>query len=179
MPGIQPIYLITVQLLWIWRQLSASTTHFVGHSYGGLVIAQMMADLGESSSGRAVLLGSPLQGSETVRRALKLPGSQKLFGKAAHGLSHGVSGWGKDKTIAMISGTKALGLGRLFALGGSQGDGSIELAETESPELQRSLVLPVTHSGMIYSAKVAKQVICFLNDGEFELTDEARNARLS
>jgi len=158
------------------QKLSVSPVHFVGHSYGGLVIAQMMVDYFESTASRAVLLGSPLQGSQTVRRALKLPGSKKLFGKAARGLSEGVSGWKEHQTIAMIAGSKAIGLGRLFALGGRHGDGSIDLAETESSELHSSLVLDVTHSGMIYSGKVANQLIHFLKEGKFGLKDKAREA---
>ena len=46
-------------------------------------------------------------------------------------------------------------------------DGAVTVAETQLPGLRDHLVLPVTHSGLLVSARVARQVCTFLTHGRF------------
>ena len=154
---------------------SAGQTHFVGHSLGGLVIAKALELNAGSSAGdlpqldhcRAVLLGTPLRGSSVVRRALKLPGGQSLFREAAEDLSRGQPQLPANRRIGLIAGSRSWGLGRLLGQPANGSDGTVALSETESPGLADRLVLPVSHTGMLFSAEVARQTVFFLQSGHF------------
>ncbi|MGH8236248.1 MAG: esterase/lipase family protein, partial [Steroidobacteraceae bacterium] len=56
--------------------------HFVGHSLGGLVILRALQVTDDLPPGRAVLLGSPLQGSRTAQRLARVPFGRTLLGGA-------------------------------------------------------------------------------------------------
>ena len=149
------------------RQSDARTVHFVGHSLGGLVIARLLAGSQWPAPGRTVLLGTPLQGSRVARKVLKLPGGAVLLGQAAADLCRGQPDPLEGREIAMIAGCRALGLGRLLGRPAGAGDGTVELSEADGAGLAGRLVLPVSHTGMLYSREVAQQVGGFLRDGRF------------
>ena len=162
------------QLARFARPSDARTVHFVGHSLGGLVIAQLLAGGQWLAPGRAVLLGTPLQGSRVAGKALQLPGGSVLLGQAASDLCRGQPRPAQGREIAMIAGCRALGLGRLFGCSGVASDGTVELTEADAPGLGERLVLPVSHTGMLYSREVARQVGSFLQDGRFSLPAATR-----
>jgi pimeloyl-ACP methyl ester carboxylesterase len=141
--------------------------HFVAHSMGGLVTLKMLDGESALPSGRVVLLGSPLQGSLAARKSAALPGSKRLLGAARAALETGYNGQPGRREIGMIAGSRSVGLG-LF-LGGldGPGDGTVTVSETRSEALREHRVLPVTHTGMLFSRKVAREVICFLRTGNF------------
>src|SRR5262249_35711467 len=49
------------------RSQPTSQLHFIGHSLGGLVILRALELTNDLAPGRAVLLGTPLQGSQAAR----------------------------------------------------------------------------------------------------------------
>ena len=155
------------ELLRFVNASAAATVHLMGHSLGGLVILKMLAERPELPPGRVMLLGTPLQGSLTVHNMLKLPGSNLLFGRVAsdlrHGHSHVAPGW----EIGMIAGSRPFGLGRLAGRPGPASDGTVALSETMAPGLAARLVLPVSHTGMLFSARVAREAGHFLESGQF------------
>jgi hypothetical protein len=67
----------------------------------------------------------------------------------------------------MIAGTRPFGLGRLLGQSAEDTDGTVALAETEAPCVSSRIVLPVSHTGLLYSAEVARQVCTFLESGRF------------
>jgi hypothetical protein len=60
-----------------------------------------------------------------------------------------------------------MGLG--WMVGGTEGpgDGTVAVAETIADGLDAHCVLPVTHTGMLYSDQVAKKAAQFLETGSF------------
>jgi pimeloyl-ACP methyl ester carboxylesterase len=141
--------------------------HFLGHSLGGLVTLRMLADSHDIAPGRVLLLGVPLRGSITARKIRGIPGSRRLLGQVQSVLEHGYAVLPRDRDSAMIAGSRGPGLG-LFTGGlGQPGDGTVALRETEAEELKSRLVLPVSHSGMLFSNEVARQAVCFLETGSF------------
>jgi pimeloyl-ACP methyl ester carboxylesterase len=145
----------------------SSTLHFVGHSLGGLVIRQLMADSPSLPPGRAVLLGTPLQGSRTARRVVQLPGGRALLGAVADDLCRGnISAIG-GREVGMIAGCKAVGLGRILGKPRLPSDGTVDLRETGGPGLSARVVLPLSHTGMLFSGEAARQVVHFLQTGQF------------
>jgi hypothetical protein len=67
----------------------------------------------------------------------------------------------------MIAGSRSFGLGLLLGGLGEPGDGTVAIAETRAEGLRQHLVLPVTHTGMLFSKDVAREVACFLQVGSF------------
>lgn len=150
------------------RETDFRVQHFLGHSLGGLLILRMLTKFNELAPGRVLLLGSPLRGSVTARKAGRLPRSGALFGKVRGVLEGGYSTLPQGRDTGMIAGSRGFGLGMLTGGVGGPGDGTVGLAETEIDGLKSRIVLPVTHSGMLFSAAVISQSVYFINSGEFE-----------
>ena len=150
------------------RESGAQLQHFVGHSLGGLVILNMLAEYDDLPPGRVVLLGSPMGGSRVAAKARKLPGSQTLFGKVSSSLERGYEAAPAGREVGMIAGSRSVGLGWFVGGTAGPGDGTVALAETRAPWLADHLVLPLTHTGLIYSGKAAREALHFLEKGAFE-----------
>ena len=146
---------------------TASTPHLVGHSLGGLVILKMLAQAPELPLGRVVLLGTPLQGSLAVHNMLKLPGGEVLFGQVAADLRQGHPQIARNRQIGMIAGSRPFGLGRIAGRPGPASDGTVAVGETDAEGLADRLVLPASHTGLLFSARVALEVGHFLETGRF------------
>jgi pimeloyl-ACP methyl ester carboxylesterase len=141
--------------------------HFVAHSLGGLVVLAMLASKPSLEVGRIVLLGSPCAGSSTAEQlARKRPG-RWLLGQALGSLVPGGSRPLPNLEIGAIAGTRRFGVGMMLARLNAPNDGVVTVAETHLPGLADHVVLPVTHSGMLFSARVARQVCAFLRLGRF------------
>lgn len=141
--------------------------HLVGHSLGGLLILQMLQAGRWSRPGRVLFLGTPLTGSAVARRAANWPGASLLLGEATDALVKGHPAWPKDRIIGMVAGSRSVGLGRITGGLDKPNDGTVAVSETRHPGLSAHIILPVTHTGMIYSAVVARQAVSFLNRGRF------------
>ena len=150
--------------------------HFVAHSLGGLVTLRMLAAHPDLPPGRVVLLGSPLRGSLAARKARRVPGGRRLLGAARPTLESGIAGPAPSREfdresgreIGMIAGSRGIGLGLLLGGVGGAGDGTVAVAETRADGLADHRVLPVTHTGMLFSRAVARQACEFLQTGRFD-----------
>jgi pimeloyl-ACP methyl ester carboxylesterase len=141
--------------------------HFVAHSLGGLVTLRMLAGAADLPDGRVVLLGSPLGGSVAARKSARLPGARRLLGAARGPLESGYAERVENREIGMIAGSRPVGLGLLLGGLGSPGDGTVAVAETRADGLCAHCLLPVTHTGMLFSKAVASEVVHFLRAGSF------------
>ena len=155
------------------RAIRADTLHLVGHSLGGLVIVKLFEEHSEAllrlPPGRIVLLGSPLRGSLTARNLARLP-----FGKTIMGRTVGEEllvprerRWIARRDLGLIAGDLGVGLGRLVGRLGGASDGTILVEETQIEGAADRVVLRVSHTGMVFSAAVARQVGVFLSTGRF------------
>ena len=142
--------------------------HFVAHSMGGLITLQMLIQHREIPSGRIVLLGSPIQGSAVAQRLSELPGGRIALGEAERTLIRGMDDWPAERDIGMIAGTRAFGLGALAGGARSPGDGTVLASESRHEALDDHIEMPVTHTSMLLSGKVARQTISFLRNGRFD-----------
>jgi pimeloyl-ACP methyl ester carboxylesterase len=140
---------------------------FVAHSLGGLVTLRMLADRPELPAGRIVLLGSPLKGSVVARKSTRIRGFARLLGKVRPALVEGFSRLPRGWQTGMIAGSRSFGLGLLVGGTAGAGDGTVAVRETRAEGLRNHLVLPVTHTGMLFSRAVARQVSGFLRSGSF------------
>lgn len=142
--------------------------HFVGHSLGGLMIMQYLAQHACPRLGRVVMVGSPFQGSAAMQRLKANPYGHLLLGKTIVQWQ-GVEAQDLPKGLELgtIAGTSPLGMGMVF--GGLQGphDGTVSLAETHVPFATDRLVMRVTHSEMLVSPQVAGHIIHFIKFAKF------------
>jgi pimeloyl-ACP methyl ester carboxylesterase len=147
---------------------SFGPAHYVGHSLGGLVVLEALDAAPELVAGNVVLLGTPVRGSYAGRRFAGHRFGRWLLGRsAALWREHGGLSWRRPEPLGVVAGTLPLGLGR--ALGRLPGinDGVVCVDETAVEGMRERVLLPVSHSAMIVSARVAAQTAAFLRDGRF------------
>jgi hypothetical protein len=75
--------------------------------------------------------------------------------------------WDVDRPLGVIAGTAGAGLGRLLLSFGEANDGTVTVAETRIDGASGQLCLPVTHSSMLFSGRVARATADFLEHGTF------------
>jgi len=162
------------------KTIEADTLHLVAHSMGGLVILKLfelglapqgpLAGLAQGlPPGRIVLTGSPVRGSRSAERLARLPFGRALLGLSAADvlLRPGERRWQGGRDLGVVAGDLAVGLGRLLGRMGAPNDGTVWVDETDLPGAAEQLRVRVSHSGMVFSAEVARQVAAFLQNGRF------------
>lgn len=147
--------------------------HVVAHSLGGLVALRALDADRALRVGRVVLLGTPAQGCLAGERLANyrigrwmLGASEVLWREPGRALRP-MARWQRPEALGVIAGTLPLGLGRVIAPLPGPGDGVVQVEETSVPGMSERILLPVNHSGLIVSARVAFQVAAFLRGGRF------------
>lgn len=150
--------------------LRADTLHFVGHSLGGIVVLRYLERHRDAPAGRAVLLGSPLGGSLAAQGLARWPIGAAILGRniEAEVLKPQTRRWDGRRDLGVIAGDLSLGLGRLFGDLGGPNDGTVAVAETQLAGATDHIVLPISHTAMLFSIAVARQTACFLASGHFQ-----------
>jgi len=152
------------------RGLAAPRVHLVGHSMGGLIVLRALEGAAGFMPGRVVLTGTPVSGSFAARRLARLPGGRAALGRsmpewmesATYAARHG-------SEIGVIAGRMPVGIGRIVAPDLQRPcDGVVSVAETRFPAMRDHIVLNVSHTGILFSRAVARQICAFLRDGAFE-----------
>lgn len=144
------------------------TIHVVGHSLGGLVVLAMLAQYPEPRPGRVVLMGSPCMGCFAAATIRRWPWFGKMIGRS-------LNDWlvmprpplPKNVEVGALAGDLGIGLGFLAPGLPKPNDGVVTVAETQLPEASDSIVLHVSHSGMLISRTCSNQVAAFLESGKF------------
>ena len=150
------------------RRLGAGTIHLVAHSLGGIVLLHLFDRFSSQQPGRLVMLGTPVRGSGVARRMARSGLLRKTLGRSTEaGLLGNVPGWSGQRELGIIAGTRALGLGRLIGGLGQPSDGTVAVAETRVRGASAHLLLPVSHSGLLFSRRTAQATCRFLRTGSF------------
>lgn len=158
-------------------QLAARTqlpVHLLGHSLGGLVIYRAFetglldAQQFNADTCRVVFMGSPVCGSQCARVLAGSPAARLLGTAGARDLQQGLPAqWPFAARLGIIAGNAPYGLGRLLTRLDGPNDGAVAVSETRIEGAADQCVLPVSHTGMLLSAQVARQVDAFLGQGRF------------
>jgi pimeloyl-ACP methyl ester carboxylesterase len=150
-------------------ELSASRLHLVGHSLGGLIVLRALELAPSLPPGRVVLCGTPFGESYAARRLGRWPGGRTALGRSlAEWLGPAQSRPAPGRETGVIAGSSPFGLGRLVVPDLPRpSDGVVSVEETRLPGMRDHVVLPVSHSGMLISRAVARQICAFLRDGAF------------
>lgn len=167
--ALRPMQVHVERLARLAREIGPA--HFVGHSLGGLLVMEVLARHAQIAAGRVVLLGTPARGSHAGRRVARFRLGRSIFGHSAdRWRAAPAARWTRPEALGVIAGSVPLGLGRLFGRLPGVNDGAVCLEETAVEGMAERVVLPVGHSGMLVSARVAAQVAAFLSDGSFLAT---------
>jgi hypothetical protein len=147
--------------------------HFIAHSLGGLGARALIARGGPGTGGRLVILGQPNAGSEWADLLTVLRLDRVVLGAIA-----GLLRTSRSPADAALLGTSSAGVGiiagdraldplfpRLLLPGPS--DGKVSVASTRLAGAQY-IVLPVSHTLMVYDREVARQALWFLAHGRFD-----------
>jgi pimeloyl-ACP methyl ester carboxylesterase len=142
--------------------------HFVGHSLGGVLALDMLTRHPEVPAASVVLLGAPVRGSLAGRRF-----GEKAFGRWMLGASRPLwerreAVWSRPAPLGVIAGTVPVGLGR--AVEGrlpGQNDGVVCVDETEVAGMTARVLVPLGHSVLLVSSRVAHLVAHFIDEGRF------------
>jgi pimeloyl-ACP methyl ester carboxylesterase len=155
------------------RAHKAEQLHFVGHSLGGLVVLRALEITDDLPPGRAVLLGSPLQGSRTAQSLARLPFGRALLGGALtqECVEWSPREWSGRREVGVIAGSMGFGVGRLLANLDTAHDGTVLVEETRLPGAKDHIVMPASHTGLLVSAQAAEQTRHFLERGVFKRAD--------
>ncbi len=157
--------------------IGTGKVHLVGHSMGGVVAYSAAARLG-APRGRLVLIGTPFADSFSGRRMERLPGGRRLLGRCMAQWLHEPRqpvGEDLDLDIGVIAGSGGIGMGRLIAPDlPTPHDGVISVDETRVPQMRDCIVLPVSHTAMLFSEAVGHQTRAYLERGGFDHTHKPR-----
>jgi pimeloyl-ACP methyl ester carboxylesterase len=164
-----PMSAITARLDTFVRELEVPEVHFVGHSLGGLVIHRFLERFPEQPPGRAVFLGTPCVASRAAERASRYAPVAHLMGLsvAEELLQPNERRWTHERPLGIVAGNQPFGLGQFLAEFVEDNDGTVAVSETCMPGAADHIVLPVSHLGMLLSARVAHETGLFLTHGRF------------
>jgi len=154
------------------RGLEAEELHLVGHSLGGLVIHRFLERFPEQPPGRVVFLGTPTLASRAAQSANRFVPMEPFMGRsvAEELLRPKERRWTHaQRPLGIIAGTERFGVGQFLAHFDEDNDGTVAVSETHMPGATDHLTLPVSHLGMLVSARVAQEVGRFLSSGAFSL----------
>lgn len=139
--------------------------HLIGHSLGGLVIRKTLAMHPTITNNRIVTLGTPHQGSAVARVLQNL--STVILGKAFSGALDGeLPRWSAKHQLGSIAGDLPIGVGSFSNLE-KPNDGTVTVKETQLEGMTDHLILPFSHTSMLYSKRVCHEVHHFLQHGKF------------
>ena len=114
--------------------------HFVCHSLGGLM---------------------------TLRALRRLPGGSFFIGKNLDVLLEGFERWNGKRPVGAIAGRLPFGLGLVMGGLPLPHDGTVSVQETQLPGLTDHIVVPATHTGLLFSDEAAAQTVSFLRNKRF------------
>jgi pimeloyl-ACP methyl ester carboxylesterase len=156
---------------YLQHQVTGEVVHFVAHSLGGLVLRHLFHQFPEQLPGRVVTLGTPHSGSQVARQLVRHAWGRSILGKSVEqGLIGEVPEWHTKNPLGVIAGNHAFGAGRFICRFEGENDGTIAVAETRLTGMADHIILPASHTGLIYNRAVARQICIFIKQGYFTHT---------
>lgn len=150
---------------------AAPRVHFVTHSMGSLVVRAYLRDRRPANLGRVVMLGPPNQGSVAADAAVEWAPLRWLVGVNLPRLGTGEAGVAPrlgraDFELGIIAGTAHVN--PLFeAVMEGEHDGVVTLESARLDGMSDFLVMPHSHTVMLWREDVIAQVVEFLRHGKF------------
>jgi len=151
------------------NEIPGERLNYVGYSLGGVVVAATLQAAPPSRPGRAVCLAAPLTGSRPAEILAGFGLGRRIVGRSLLELIDrgGLKAWSGSPELGVIAGRRSFGAGRVVPGLPRPNDGTVAVEETRLPGIRDHLVLPVTHSSILFSKPVSDQIVHFLRAGCF------------
>ncbi len=150
---------------------TAPLLHFVTHSMGSLVVRLYLRDHRPANLGRVVMLGPPNHGSIAADRAAQHGVFRRMAGVNLPRLGTGEDGVARslgraDFELGIIAGSSTIN--PLFTrwLTGPH-DGAVTVESAKLDGMRDFIVVPHSHTVMLWRTPVIAQARAFLRDGKF------------
>ena len=143
-------------------------THFVGHSLGGVLIFDTLDRHREIAARSVVLLGAPVRGCFAGRRLGLASVGRWMMGGCGPLWEERPATWQRAVPLGVVAGTLPMGLGRAFGSLPGPSDGVVCVAETAVEGMAARTLVPLGHSSLLVSSRVARLTARFLDSGRFE-----------
>lgn len=147
--------------------------HMVTHSLGGLVARALFKAHRPARAGRVVMLGPPNAGSELADLLFRLRMDGIMLGASGAHLRTGRTAADEallgpvDFDLGVIAGDRALDPIFPKLLVPRPNDGKVSVSATRLAGMRDHIVLPVSHTLMVYDRRVRAQTLAFLQSGAF------------
>lgn len=150
----------------------ASRLHFVTHSMGSLVVRLHLAQERPHNLGRVVMLGPPNHGSAAADRVHRYAVFRWIFGRNLSALGLGDAAITRNMKPANFEVGIIAGSARINPLfdadhGGETHDGVVTVTSARLEGMSDFIVLPHSHTIMLWRRAVIAQVLHFLRTGAF------------
>jgi hypothetical protein len=154
-------------------QSQAGRIHFVTHSLGGIVLRDYLAGHTMTNLGRVVMLAPPNHGSELADRLKQSALGRWILGPAGYELGTGASELPERLgparfQLGIIAANSPL-LPCLFRVFSGPNDGKVSVQSARLEGMADFLVVPGSHTWIIWRADTSRQVLAFLAHGHFIL----------
>jgi len=150
---------------------AARPVHVVTHSLGGILIRGYLQSNRLPPGSRIVMLAPPNQGSEVADFVRDWPLYRWLMGRVGQQLGTGPEGIARQlqpiqEEVGVIAANRSLQpwFSRLFD---GPNDGMVSVESTRLPEMRDFIVVPDTHTLLMFDREVREQVRHFLAEGSF------------
>ncbi len=146
--------------------------HFVGYSMGGLLIRGFLKKYRPSNLGRVVQVAPPNHGSEVADFLKNFFLFKWIFGPAGQQLGVHSDGFAEmlgnvDFELGVIAGNNTLDPISSFIINGPD-DGKVSVKSTQLKGVADHIVIPATHTFIIYNSQALSQTAHFLKFGNFK-----------
>lgn len=145
--------------------------HLVTHSLGGILVRWYLQSTRLPAHSRIVMLAPPSRGSEVADHVRNWPLYRWWMGRVGQQLGTGgdsiVRRLGPiDEEVGVIAGNRSIQPWFSALLPGDD-DGAVSVAATRLDEMRDFLVVPASHTLMMFNHEVRRQTLHFLQRGCF------------
>lgn len=153
----------------------APRLNFVTHSMGSLLIRKLIQDARPANLGRVVMIGPPNHGSTAADEAKESALLSEFLGENLARLGTGensiVSTLGAaDFEVGIIAGEVAINPVFSTVLEG-RNDGAVTVESAKLEGMRDFIVVPYSHTVMLWRDEVIAQAVAFLREGKFTHAD--------
>ena len=150
----------------------APRLHFVTHSMGGLIVRGFLAAHRPTNLGRVVTIVPPHHGSAVSDRLRSIPVVWRIIGRNLGALGTKPDAYWRtlpqraDFELGVIAGSRPLSpFGWCFLVGPN--DGTVPESSTRLDGMADHIVLPSSHTLILFRKRTAAQAVAFLRTGRF------------